>query len=108
MATHKAVHVAAAECASDPRRRRDHTARPGPRSHRRRGLRRVRNRPRILTRGFPGLTWPLTLGHEIAGTVAEIGDGVEDFAVGDRVAVGWFGGNCNRACRVAGATSCSA
>lgn len=45
---------------------------------------------------FPGLQWPLTLGHEIAGTVAEVGDGVEDFAMGDRVAVGWFGGNCNR------------
>jgi alcohol dehydrogenase len=46
--------------------------------------------------GFPGLSWPVTLGHEIAGTVAEVGDGVEDFSVGDRVAVGWFGGNCNR------------
>lgn len=45
---------------------------------------------------FPGLTWPLTPGHEIAGTIAEVGDGVEDFAVGDRVEVGWFGGNCNR------------
>lgn len=43
---------------------------------------------------FPGLTWPLTPGHEIAGTIAEIGDGVQGFAVGDRVAVGWFGGNC--------------
>jgi alcohol dehydrogenase len=45
---------------------------------------------------FPGLQWPLTLGHEIAGTVAEVGDGVEGFDAGDRVAVGWFGGNCNR------------
>jgi len=45
---------------------------------------------------FPGLQWPLTLGHEIAGTVAEVGDAVEDFTAGDRVAVGWFGGNCNR------------
>src|SRR3984957_442304 len=44
---------------------------------------------------FPGLSWPLTLGHEMAGKIAEIGDGVEDFEVGDRVAVGWFGGNCN-------------
>jgi D-arabinose 1-dehydrogenase-like Zn-dependent alcohol dehydrogenase len=44
---------------------------------------------------FPGLSWPITLGHEIAGKIAEIGDGVEDFEVGDRVAVGWFGGNCN-------------
>ena len=44
--------------------------------------------------GFPGMSWPLTLGHEIAGTIAELGEGVEGFAVGDRVAVGWFGGCC--------------
>ena len=50
----------------------------------------------FVSGGFPNMTWPLTLGHEIAGTVAELGDGVEDFAVGDRVAVGWFGGNCNK------------
>ncbi|AMO63457.1 Zn-dependent alcohol dehydrogenase [Mycolicibacterium phlei] len=49
----------------------------------------------FVSGGFPGLNWPLTPGHEIAGTVAELGDGVEGFAVGDRVAVGWFGGNCN-------------
>ncbi|RAU94081.1 alcohol dehydrogenase [Mycobacterium colombiense] len=46
--------------------------------------------------GFPGMSWPLTPGHEIAGKIAEIGDGVQDFAVGDRVAVGWFGGCCQR------------
>lgn len=46
--------------------------------------------------GFPDLTWPITPGHEIAGTIAELGSGVEGFAIGDRVAVGWFGGNCNR------------
>ncbi|WP_227980113.1 alcohol dehydrogenase catalytic domain-containing protein [Nocardia spumae] len=45
--------------------------------------------------GFPGMTWPLTLGHEIAGTVAEVGAGVDNFAVGDSVAVGWFGGHCS-------------
>jgi D-arabinose 1-dehydrogenase-like Zn-dependent alcohol dehydrogenase len=45
--------------------------------------------------GFPDMSWPLTPGHEIAGTIAELGDGVAEFAVGDRVAVGWFGGNCN-------------
>jgi alcohol dehydrogenase len=50
----------------------------------------------FVSGGFPNMTWPLTLGHEIAGTVAELGDGVDDFAVGDRVAVGWFGGNCNK------------
>lgn len=30
---------------------------------------------------------PITLGHEVAGVVAEVGDAVEDVAVGDRVAV---------------------
>lgn len=54
----------------------------------------------LVAGGFPNMTWPITLGHEIAGTVAELGDGVRDgvdaFSVGDRVAVGWFGGNCNR------------
>ena len=30
---------------------------------------------------------PITLGHEIAGVVDQIGDGVEDFDVGDRVVV---------------------
>ncbi len=44
---------------------------------------------------FPGLSWPVTPGHEIAGTIAEIGSDVPEFSVGDRVAVGWFGGNCN-------------
>ncbi|MAP64407.1 MAG: alcohol dehydrogenase [Microbacterium sp.] len=32
-------------------------------------------------------TSPITLGHEVAGVVAALGDGVTDFAVGDRVAV---------------------
>ncbi|RHW23799.1 alcohol dehydrogenase [Nocardioides immobilis] len=30
---------------------------------------------------------PITLGHEVAGIVRELGEGVNDFAVGDRVAV---------------------
>jgi alcohol dehydrogenase len=37
----------------------------------------------------------VTPGHEAAGTIAELGAGVAGFDVGDRVAVGWFGGNCN-------------
>jgi alcohol dehydrogenase len=49
----------------------------------------------IVNGAFPGLSWPVTPGHEIAGTIAELGEGVEDFAIGERVAVGWFGGNCN-------------
>jgi D-arabinose 1-dehydrogenase-like Zn-dependent alcohol dehydrogenase len=50
----------------------------------------------FISGGFPGMTWPLTPGHEIAGKIAELGEGVEDFAVGERVAVGWFGGCCYR------------
>jgi alcohol dehydrogenase len=49
----------------------------------------------IVNGAFPGLSWPVTPGHEIAGIIAELGEGVEDFAIGERVAVGWFGGNCN-------------
>lgn len=30
---------------------------------------------------------PMTIGHEIAGTVIELGDGVTDFVIGDRVGV---------------------
>ncbi|WP_228524985.1 alcohol dehydrogenase catalytic domain-containing protein [Actinomyces haliotis] len=30
---------------------------------------------------------PMILGHEASGTVLEVGEGVEDFAVGDRVAM---------------------
>ena len=33
---------------------------------------------------------PITLGHEVAGVVAEVGEGVDDVAVGDRVAVHYF------------------
>ncbi|MGV0714022.1 alcohol dehydrogenase catalytic domain-containing protein [Mycolicibacterium sp. XJ662] len=50
----------------------------------------------IVNGAFPGMTWPITPGHELSGTIAELGDGVDTFAVGDRVAVGWFGGNCNK------------
>lgn len=43
---------------------------------------------------------PITLGHEVAGVVAETGSGVTDVAVGDRVAVHYFHacGRCGR-CR---------
>ncbi len=39
--------------------------------------------------GFPPfMTLPLTLGHENCGTVCEVGEGVTDFKVGDRVLCG--------------------
>lgn len=37
---------------------------------------------------------PVTPGHEIAGVIAELGEGVDGWQVGERVAVGWFGGSC--------------
>src|SRR5579875_1201370 len=44
--------------------------------------------------GYPGVSWPVVPGHEIAGEIAGLGDHVEGWEVGQRVGVGWFGGNC--------------
>jgi propanol-preferring alcohol dehydrogenase len=41
---------------------------------------------------------PLVPGHEIVGSVAAAGEGVERFAVGDRIGVPWLGYTCGR-CR---------
>lgn len=43
---------------------------------------------------FPDVAFPLVTGHEIAGRIDDVGEGVRAWAVGDRVAVGWFGGHC--------------
>ncbi|MEW2085568.1 alcohol dehydrogenase [Streptomyces sp. NPDC005283] len=51
---------------------------------------------------LPGVRFPLVAGHEIAGRIEEIGEGTySGWRVGDRVAVGWFGGSCGhcRPCR---------
>jgi propanol-preferring alcohol dehydrogenase len=37
---------------------------------------------------------PLILGHEIVGTVVDVGDGVERYSTGDRVGVPWLGWTC--------------
>lgn len=44
--------------------------------------------------GFPGVSHPLVPGHEIAGVIESLGEGVRGWDVGQRVGVGWFGGNC--------------
>jgi D-arabinose 1-dehydrogenase-like Zn-dependent alcohol dehydrogenase len=44
--------------------------------------------------GFPGVSFPLVPGHEIAGVIESLGEEVHGWEVGQRVGVGWFGGNC--------------
>lgn len=55
-----------------------------------------------------GVSFPVTPGHEVAGVIAEMGDQVEGWSVGDRVAVGWFGGSCGRcaSCRAGDVVHC--
>src|SRR5699024_8253567 len=39
---------------------------------------------------------PVVPGHEVAGTIGELGDGAEGWRGGDRVAGGWLGGRFGR------------
>jgi threonine dehydrogenase-like Zn-dependent dehydrogenase len=58
--------------------------------------------------GVTGETIPLTLGHEFSGTVEQVGAGVVDFKVGDRVVLEpiIFDGTC-AACRVGHLNCCA-
>lgn len=43
-----------------------------------------------------GMTqYPLVPGHEVVGTIANVGDGVKHLAVGQTVGLGWHAGYCN-------------
>jgi D-arabinose 1-dehydrogenase-like Zn-dependent alcohol dehydrogenase len=44
---------------------------------------------------WPGLTYPRSPGHEVAGVIAEIGPGVSSWKQGQRVGIGWHGGQDN-------------
>jgi D-arabinose 1-dehydrogenase-like Zn-dependent alcohol dehydrogenase len=50
---------------------------------------------------WPGIQYPRVPGHEIAGVIDELGDGVSDWKKGQRIGVGWHGGHDNtcRSCR---------
>ena len=50
---------------------------------------------------FPGLQYPRIPGHEVIGTIAKLGSGVDNWQPGQRVGVGWHGGHCFKcsACR---------
>ena len=41
---------------------------------------------------FPGITYPRVPGHEVAGVIDELGSGVREWQKGQRVGVGWHGG----------------
>src|SRR4051812_40689592 len=43
---------------------------------------------------MPGIEYPRVPGHEIAGRIEAAGDDTFPWEVGQRVGVGWFGGNC--------------
>jgi len=50
---------------------------------------------------FPGIKYPRIPGHEVMGTIAQLGAGVEHWDLGQKVGVGWHGGHCFKckACR---------
>jgi D-arabinose 1-dehydrogenase-like Zn-dependent alcohol dehydrogenase len=48
----------------------------------------------VLTKegGWPGIQYPRIPGHEVAGVIDELGAGVSEWKQGQRVGVGWHGG----------------
>ena len=45
--------------------------------------------------GWPGIQYPRVPGHEVAGVIDQVGDGVSVWKKGQRVGVGWHGGHDN-------------
>ncbi len=43
---------------------------------------------------FPGIQYPRVPGHEVAGIIDAVGNGVAGWTPGQRVGVGWYGGHC--------------
>jgi D-arabinose 1-dehydrogenase-like Zn-dependent alcohol dehydrogenase len=62
----------------------------------------------VRERSFPGVRLPRVPGHEVAGVVDALGEGVTAWRVGDRVGVGWHGGHCGTCtpCRRGDFVSC--
>jgi D-arabinose 1-dehydrogenase-like Zn-dependent alcohol dehydrogenase len=57
----------------------------------------------------PGIVYPRIPGHEIAGVVDALGEGVTAWKIGQRVGVGWHGGHCGYcdSCRRGDFVTCS-
>src|SRR5262249_54825177 len=49
----------------------------------------------VLTKdgAWPGIQYPRVPGHEVAGVIDELGEGVSEWKRGQRVGVGWHGGH---------------
>src|SRR2546430_10127102 len=65
----------------------------------------------VLANGWlPGTVFPAVPGHEIAGRIDALGEGVSAWRVGQRVGVGWFGGSCGTCavCRSGNFADCPA
>jgi propanol-preferring alcohol dehydrogenase len=45
---------------------------------------------------WPGIVYPRSPGHEIAGVIDSVGTATDPWKVGDRVGIGWYGGKCGR------------
>ena len=64
----------------------------------------------VLTKDglWPGIEYPRIPGHEVAGVVDEVGEGVSAWKKGQRVGVGWHGGQDNtcRECRRGDFSNC--
>src|SRR6266853_1560452 len=58
---------------------------------------------------FPGITYPRVPGHEVAGVIDELGAGVKEWQKGQRVGVGWHGGQDGTclACRRGDLVNCA-
>jgi D-arabinose 1-dehydrogenase-like Zn-dependent alcohol dehydrogenase len=48
----------------------------------------------VMTKAGMASAYPRVPGHEVAGTVEALGEGVSHWEVGQRVGIGWFGGAC--------------
>ncbi len=46
--------------------------------------------------GWPGMLYPRSPGHEIAGVIDAVGEDCAPWKIGDRVGIGWYGGHCGR------------
>src|SRR5215471_20540303 len=57
---------------------------------------------------YPGLQYPRVPGHEVIGHIDALGANVLGWSDGERVGVGWHGGNCGycNACRGGDAFAC--